>query len=109
MSNKNEVKTVSNNTVSTSNNFDFQAFYGMVRNIPIGLRVWIALNQLEQVTKRLSREERTLRDALESMIDELAAEEKSRKERAAKRANQGAPELLPNTDATKSGDWGKVS
>ena len=64
---------------------------------------------MEQVTKRLSREERPLRDTIENMMDEYISEEKGRKERAAKRANQGAPELLPSTAPSNSADAGKIS
>jgi len=95
-------------TVSLTQNFDFENYYKLIGKAPIGLRLYLAQQLLDNAASRISRSQKELRESIENCAEEIEEIRNARKKAYEAQENQGSPEIEINQE-TNSGDWGKVA
>ena len=98
-------------------NFDFKQYNELMKSANSGLRLFLALQNLEEVERVMRRFRSPLAKELVDIVDELADLRKRNQEIIAKRENSGNTESIDNaslpdgtlTKASNSADAGKVS
>jgi hypothetical protein len=95
-------------TLNLTQNFDFETYYKLIGKAPIGLRLYLAQQLLDNAASRIGRSQKELRASIEECADEIAEIRNARKKAYEAQENQGRPEMeLPQKST--SADAGKVS
>lgn len=87
--------------------FNFKAYNKLMEDANSGLRLYLALQMLQDVESIMRRFKSPLAKDLVDIVDELSALRDANKKYLANRDNQGRPEIEPSTDPTSSADYGK--
>ena len=95
-------------TLNLTQNFDFETYYKLIGKAPIGLRLYLAQQLLDNAASRIGRSQKELRASIEECADEIAEIRNARKKAYEAQENQGSPEIEIKQE-TNSGDWGKVA
>ena len=98
-------------------NFDFKQYNELMKSANSGLRLFLALQNLEEVERVMRRFRSPLAKELVDIVDELADLRKRNQAIIAKRENSGNTESIDNaslpdgtlTQASNSADAGKVA
>lgn len=98
-------------------NFDFKQYNELMKSANSGLRLFLALQNLEEVERVMRRFRSPLAKELVDIVDELADLRKRNQEIIAKRENSGNTEVIDNatlpdgslSQPSNSADAGKVS
>ena len=58
-------------TSNYATQFDFGAYYGLIKNAPAGLRLFLAQQLLDNASQMMGRAQKELRAQIEDMVDEI--------------------------------------
>jgi len=93
--------------------FDFSKYNELMKSANSGLRLFLALQNLEEVERVMRRFRSPLAKELVDIVDELVDLRKRNQEIIAKRENSGNTESIDNLEAqqqpTTSADGGKIA
>lgn len=66
-------------TTKYSNNFDFEGFFGLIKDAPAGTRLYLAQVLLENASEMMNRKQKDLRAQVEDLVAEVESVREARK------------------------------
>ena len=66
-------------TTKYSNDFDFQGFFGIIKDAPVGTRLYLAQVLLDNAREMMNLRQKDLRSQLEDLIAEVESVRETRK------------------------------
>jgi len=89
-------------TATTKSNFDFTKYNEIMKPANSGLRLFLALQQLQEVETQLRRYKSPFAKEIVDLVDEVTDLRNRIKASVAKRANSGNTEAIDNLDSMRN-------